>query len=81
MYVKEVITERHALKMFTEGSSLVAQWFKHPALPLLWHRSSPWPRSFHMSQVWGEKKIFTEELFNINGHGCITIKLNLLNRL
>ena len=37
-------------------SSLVAQQIKDLAWSLLWLRFAPWPRNFHMPQVWPKKK-------------------------
>ena len=33
---------------YKETNSLVAQWAKEPALPLLWRGFSPWPGNFHV---------------------------------
>ena len=51
-----------ALKNSTKlESSLVAQWVKDLALSLLWLRSllcqgfRPWPRNFHLLQMWPKK--------------------------
>lgn len=53
-----------ALKMNNLGCSLVAQQFKDPALPQLWHRPqllhgfNPWYGNFHTP--WARQKIFFE---------------------
>ena len=52
------------------GSSLVRQWIKDPGLSLqqleslLWCKFNPWPRNFHMPQLWPKNKSILI-LFNI----------------
>ena len=56
------------IKKSTNGSSLVVQWIKDPALYLqwsgllLWHGFDPRPGNFHMPQAWPkeEKKIYKQ---------------------
>ena len=48
--------------------SLVAQWVKDSALLLLWYRFDPWPRNFHMMQVWQNKQINKNLLLNKRNH-------------
>ena len=50
------------LKIFRNGSSLVAQKVKDLALSLqwlgllLWRRSDPWPGNYHVPWVWPKKR-------------------------
>ena len=44
------------MQLKDEGSSLVAQQVKDPALSLLWHRFDPWPGNFRMLWAWPKKK-------------------------
>ena len=37
-------------------SSLVVQQVKDVALPPLWNGFNPWPKNFHMLQVWQKRK-------------------------
>ena len=43
-------------------NSFLVQWVKDLVLSmqqlglLLWHKFDPWPRNFHMPQVWPKKK-------------------------
>ena len=50
----------------------MVQWVKDLALSLqclgllLWRGFSPWPKNFHMLQVWGRKKKRCENLFHFS---------------
>ena len=48
----------------------MVQWVKYPAMllkqlgSLLWHEFDPWPRNFHMLQVWPKKQIIKKKESN-----------------
>ena len=44
------------IRKATMGVPTVIQWVKDPALLQLWLRFDPWPRNFHILQVWLKNK-------------------------
>ena len=48
----EVYGPEKKKKEITYRNSLLVQWVKDPVLSLQWGGFDPWPRNFHMSQLW-----------------------------